>query len=339
MKICVISTTVIPCPPSGYAGLEMISYLTANGLVDKGHDVTLIAPKGSKSKATLHETTLMEQEKQAYSGYWDKLDKFDAIIDHSWEKWAYVLKMEGKLKAPILGVCHAPIHTMYMTPPPVEKPCLVCISKDQADGCKEHLKTQAEVCYNGVDVDFYSNKHRVRNSRYLFLARISTIKGPDIAVSVAKKTNVGLDIVGDDKFTNEPVLAQTIKGECYLNPSMRYVGPQNREDCSTWFNQNKAMLHPNKIFREPFGLAPVEAQLCGMPVIAWDNGAMRETVKHGETGFIVKSEEQMVNLIKEDAVSSIKSKNCEEWARQFSYENMVNRYEELVKKAVDTGGW
>jgi len=339
MKICVISTTVIPCPPSGYAGLEMISWLTANGLVSKGHDVTLIAPKGSKTTAKLHETTLMEQEKQAYSGYWNKLGEFDVIIDHSWEKWAYILKMEGKLKAPILGVCHAPIHTMYMTPPPVEKPCLVCISKDQAEGCKEHLKVNAEVCYNGVDVDFYSNKNRKRNDRYLFLARISTIKGPDIAVSVATKTKVGLDIVGDDKFTNEPQLAQTIKGACYLNPLLRYVGPQNREDCSTWFNQNKAMLHPNKIFREPFGLAPVEAQLCGMPVIAWDNGAMRETVKHGETGFLVNSEEEMTKLVEDDAVSTIKSKNCEEWARQFSYENMVKRYEELAQKAVETGGW
>lgn len=339
MKICVISTTVIPCPPSGYAGLEMISWLTANGLQAKGHDVTLIAPKGSKTTANLHETTLMEQEKQAYSGYWNKLPKFDAIIDHSWEKWSYILKMEGKLKAPILGVCHAPIHTMYMTPPPVEKPCLVCISQDQADGCKEHLKKDAEVCYNGVDVDFYSNKNRKRNDRYLFLARISTIKGPDIATRVAVKTGVGLDIVGDDKFTNEPQLAQAIKGECFLNPKLRYVGPQNREDCATWFNTNKAMLHPNKIFREPFGLAPVESQLCGMPVIAWDNGAMRETVKHGETGFIVKSEEEMIDLISNDAVSSIKAKDCQEWARKFSYENMVDRYEELAIKAVDTGGW
>jgi glycosyltransferase involved in cell wall biosynthesis len=339
MKICVISTTVIPCPPSGYAGLEMISWLCADGLKKKGHDVLLIAPKGSKTEADLHETTIMEQERQAYSGYWDKLDKYDVIIDHSWEKWSYILKMEGKLKAPVLGVMHAPVHTMYTTPPPIDKPSLVCISKDQAEGCMEHLKKPAEVCYNGVDVAFYSNKAMKRNNRYLFLARMSTIKGPDIAVEVAKKTKIGLDLVGDDKITGEPALAQKVKAECNINPKLRYVGGQNRSECSVWFNTNKALLHPNKLFREPFGLAPVESQLCGMPVIAWDNGAMRETVKHGETGFLVKSEDEMIDLIKADAVKKLKASDCEEWARQFSYENMVNRYEELAIKAKDTGGW
>jgi hypothetical protein len=47
----------------------------------------------------------------------------------------------------------------------------------------------------------------------------------------------------------------------------------------------------------------------------------------------------MEDLIRCDAVSKIKSENCIEWARQFSYENMVNRYEELCIEAIDTGGW
>lgn len=339
MKICVISTTVITCPPKGYAGLEMISWLCANGLKKKGHDVLLVAPQGSHTDAEIHETTLMEPEKQAYSGYWQRLPDFDIIIDHSWEKWSYILKMEGKLKAPVLGVLHAPVHTMYNTAPPVDKPSFVCISKDQANGCKEHLKVHAEVAYNGVDTQFYKNENKKRNSRYLFLARMSSIKGPDIATRVATKTKTFLDLVGDDKFTNEPMLAVKLKEECVLNPRMRYVGPQNRTECAGWFNSNKALLHPNKIFREPFGLAPVEAQLCGMPVIAWDNGAMRETVKHGETGFLVNSEEEIEKHILDDSVSKIKPEACVEWARQFSYENMINQYEQLAIKAKDTGGW
>jgi glycosyltransferase involved in cell wall biosynthesis len=66
---------------------------------------------------------------------------------------------------------------------------------------------------------------------------------------------------------------------------------------------------------------------------------MRETVKHGETGFLVRTQDEMENLIKSDAVNDIKSENCIAWARQFSYENMVNRYEELCYEAIDTGGW
>ena len=299
----------------------------------------LVAPKESKTDALLHGTTLGEGEKQAYSGYWAKLPNFDVVIDHSWEKWAYMLKVEGVLKAPVLGVLHAPVNTMYNSPPPIEKPCLVCISEDQASGCREHLKREARVAYNGVDVDFYKNEGKKRNDRYLFLARMSTIKGPQIAQQCAVKCGVGLDMVGDDKFTGEPQLALELKSNCALNPRLRYVGPQNRSECAAWFNTNKALLHPNKVFREPFGLAPVEAQLCGMPVIAWDNGAMRETVKHGETGFLVKSEAEIEELIKSDAVSSLNRNNCREWASQFSYNRMIAQYENLCKEAIETGGW
>lgn len=340
LKICVISTTVLHCPPKGYSGLEMIAWQIAEGLKAKGHDVTLVAPRGSTTSCDLHETTLGEPERVAFScGYAAKLHDFDIIIDHSWEKWSYVLKMHGKIVVPILGVLHAPVETMYMSPPPVPNPCLVCISKDQSANAKEHLKCDNRVAYNGVDVDFYKNNYINRNNRYLFLARISTIKGPHIAVDVASNCSIGLDIVGDDRITGEPDLLTYVKQKCVMSPYLRYVGHQNRDECVNWFNTNKAMLHPNQLFREPFGLAPVEAQLCGMPVIAWKNGALQETVKNGETGFLVESQQEMEELIRTDAVSTIKPENCMEWARQFSYNNMVNRYEELCYEAIETGGW
>lgn len=341
MKICVISTTIIACPPPGYSGLEQLAWQQAVGLANKGHKVVLVAPKGSSvpTNVELHETTLGESEKKAYNGYWQKLSGFDCVIDNSWEKWAYILKIEGKLSAPILGVLHAPVDTMYGSAPPVDKPCLIGISKDQAKAAQEHLKVAVEVSYNGVNVDFYRPSGKTRNNRYLFLARISKIKGPDIAVGLAKKCAVGLDVVGDDKITGEPELTAMVFNECGKSPWLRYIGPQDRSNCVWWFNQNKALLHPNKLFREPFGLAPVEAQLCGMPVIAWDNGAMRETVKHGETGFLVQSEEEMEDLIKANAVADIKAERCRDWASQFSYDNMIKRYEKLAHLAVETGGW
>jgi glycosyltransferase involved in cell wall biosynthesis len=339
MKICVISTTIMTCPPPGYSGLEQLAWQQAVGLANKGNDVTLIAPKGSTvpHNVKLRETTLGESEKKAYSGYWNSLPNYDVIIDNSWEKWAYILKIENKLEAPILGVLHAPIHTMYGSPPPVKNPCLIAISKDQSLAVKEHLKCEAKIAYNGVDVDFYKPTGESRNKRYLFLARISSIKGPDIAINVAKNCNISLDLIGDDKLTGEPQLATIIQQECIKNPRLRYVGPQSRNECVDWFNKNKAMLHPNKLYKEPFGLAPVEAQLCGMPVIAWNNGAMNETIKHGETGFIVNTQEEMEDLIRNDAVSSINPTKCREWADQFSYTKMIDRYEELCKEAIDQG--
>jgi glycosyltransferase involved in cell wall biosynthesis len=343
MKIAVISTTILTCPPKGYSGLEQLAYQQAAGLAAKGHQVLLVAPIGSTPPpgVELHGTTLGESEMQAYSGYWQRLPDFDAIIDNSWQKWAYILKIEGKLKTPVLGVCHAPAETMYKVPPPVPKPCMVAISKDQATVATGIWHVPVKTAYNGVDLNFYKILDNVEKSdRYLFLARISHIKGPTIALSVCAKCNVGLDMVGDDKITGEPQLAALVKeAATRSNGRVVYHGGQDRDACVGFFNRGKALLHMNQIFREPFGLAPVEAQACGLPVIAWDNGAMRETVKHGETGFLVKSQEEVETLILSGAIRAIKPTTCREWVSQFSVEKMVDTYEALAIEAIDTGGW
>jgi len=200
------------------------------------------------------------------------------IIDHSWGKWAYSLKAEGGTKAPVLGVFHAPIKTMYGSWPPVfpqlppiEKACAVCISEDQARQFKEiHDPCDVRVCYNGVDTEFYKPIEGIkRSNRFLFLARFSTIKGPLLAIQACKEVGVGLDLVGDTSITQEPEYFQKCKSLCD-GEQIRMVGPASRGECVWWFSQAHALIHPNfpapKLghpgFREPFGLAPVEAQLC-----------------------------------------------------------------------------
>lgn len=339
MKIAVISTTVLPClPPSkgGYGGLEPIAWSQANGLARRGHQVMLIAPIGSEVPpgVDLHGTTQGESERDAYSGYWQKLSQFDCLIDNSWNKWSYILKVEGKFPQPILGVCHAPINTMYASAPPVLFPCLVGISKDQADHITEHLGVSSRFCHNGIDLDFYKAKKGVkRTDRYLFLARMSRIKGPHIAVDLARKLRFGLDLVGDDRITGEPELAQRMHMMAVNN--IKYHGGVSRERAVEFFSEGKALLHMAKDFREPFGLAPVEAMSCGMPVIAFDNGAMRETIVHGKTGYLVKTIEEVEGLIKGNAVAQIKAEDCRENARRFSVKAMIDRYEALCKEAIE----
>lgn len=341
MKIVVISTTVFVLPPAGYSGLEQLAHQQAIGLAKLGHQVLLVAPVGSTVPAgvELHGTTLGESEGQAFTGYAQRLNDWDVIIDNSWLKYAYLPKIEGRLKAPVLGVSHAPIGTMYRKTPPMPRPCFVCISKDQADECKQLFKIDSRVAYNGVDMNFYKPMPEVkRTDRYLFLARFSKIKGAHLALDVAKRTGIGLDLVGDDKITGEPDYAKECVERARNILGAKYHGGATREKCVEWFNGAKAMLHMNQLFREPFGLAPVECMSCGTPCIAWDNGAMRETIKDKETGRLVKSVDEVVTLICSGSLNDIKPERCREWASQFSIENMVKRYEELCKEAIE-GGW
>ena len=340
MKICVISTTIWPIPLKAYGGLEQIAYWCAEGLAKPGNEVLLVAPLGSVPPpgVELHGTTQRESEQQAFSGYRDRLKNYDVIVDHSWEKWSYTAQMDGSLKSPIVGVCHAPIETMYVKPPPLEKPCLVGISKDHTRRIQRHLGVQCRTVYNGVDLDFYRRmpKEKKRNGRYLFMGRMSTIKGPHVAVEIAQKMKVSLDVVGDDKFSNEPQYTKRVKDGC--TGEIKYWGGVSREKTVELYSTRKALLNTILWDAEPFGLVMVEAMACGMPVVTFDRGSPREIVVNKETGFLVDGQEEMEALVKSDAVASISPERCRERAAEFSKEKMGLRYQEVCQEAAD-GGW
>jgi glycosyltransferase involved in cell wall biosynthesis len=343
MRIAVISSSVFPVPLAGYGGLEYVAWHTAQGLKARGHSVCLFAPDGSTCEGAdvAHTGPAGIPEKDAYNRYWMHLPNFHAIIDHSWQKYSYGLKAEGKLHGPILGVLHAPVETMLKSMPPgVDRPCFVCISDDQRAHFEGLFNRPARTCHNGVDPEFYKPLDAVRQKRALFLARFSTIKGADLAIGVCKDAGVPLDLVGDTTITNEPEYFQQCQAHCD-GEQIRMLGGCSRGGTVRHYSKAHCLIHPNMRFREPFGLAPVEAMMCGLPVIGWENGAMRETVIHGKTGYLVNSYEELVGAIKTvftgDLPESVRHA-CRENALRFSVAKMAERYEQLIQEAIQ-GGW
>lgn len=373
MKIGVISTGVFQLGGaqglSGYGGLEIVAFHCAAGLAKLGYDVTLFAPDGSECPGVTifpFGPAGMLNEHQNYSGfsdlknekgeivrakfggYWPKLLEMDCIIDHTWQKYSYMLKTEGRLNCPVLGVMHAPANTMFASPPPVEKPCLVGISNDQKSHMEALYEKEARVCHNGIDTEFYKPMNITRSDRFLFLARYSSIKGPDLAIQSCLEAGVGLDLIGDTTITNEPELfnlcmrlseQHSPNWDLDKGRQIRVIGGIPRGETVYWYSQARGMLHPNQRFREPLGLAPLEAQACGVPVCAWKRGAMMETVEEGKTGFLVKTLPEMVDILKTNKMDELNRDYCREWASKFSIEANVKRYNELCLEAVETGGW
>ena len=340
--------------------MEVLAWQRAEGLAQRGHDVTLFAPDGSRcdhAKVFAFGPPREVSEEQAYSRYWPELLKQDVICDDSWQKWSYSLKAEGRLKAPVLAWLHAPVPGMMQSPPPVDKPCVVCISHDQ----RAHYEAlfaphQARVCHNGIDPEHYKPLDIPRSGRFLFLARFSRIKGASLAIDACLQAGAGLDLVGDTQITNEPDYFEECRSKCD-GKQIRMVGPASRGECVWWMSQAHCLLHPNfpapalghPGFREPFGLAPVEAMACECPVIAGDFGAMRETIKDSVTGRVVRSFEEMVLSVKYcsfpdpvwdgERCADTWRKSCREQALNFTVDRMISRVEELCKEAVEDGGW
>ena len=84
------------------------------------------------------------------------------------------------------------------------------------------------------------------------------------------------------------------------------------------------MLIPS-LAPETASLVAMEAAACGTPVVAFASGALRDTVEHGVTGFIVRDVEGMAQAIAH--ADRIDPETCHAIARRrFSVETMTARY-------------
>jgi len=333
MKILQIAPLWISVPPITYGGTELlISWLTEE-LQKRGHQVTLLASGGSKTSAKLipiWPRSLWQSNLNAphavinliYEKLFQIQEEFDIIHDHC---EFYTVPFASFLKRPIVSTIH---HPMYEELIILFKkfPNYVAISKSQKRSAPgvNFVKT----IYHGLPIEKYPFNPKPQNY-LLWLSKISPEKGPAEAIEIAKKTGERLILSGNilkeygDYF--EFRLKPLIDGK-----QIQFVGASEFEKKIDLFKNAKALLYPIKR-PEPFGLVVIEAMACGTPVIAHNVGAMPELIKDGKTGFLVNSQEQMVEAIKK--IGQINRIDCHRHvARKFSLEKMVNKYEALYNK-------
>ena len=89
-----------------------------------------------------------------------------------------------------------------------------------------------------------------------------------------------LVIAGDGK----EALGLRSLGEKYLPGRVRFVGKVPREKMYRFYSGGDIFVFPG--IRESLGMVYLEAQSCGMPVVAFENGGIPEVVRNGETGFL-----------------------------------------------------
>jgi glycosyltransferase involved in cell wall biosynthesis len=322
-------------------GLEQVVYDLACSLVEMGHKVVVFATKGSKAppKGFLCETIepiynvhvdWFNRERQAYEKYKALLRDFDIIHSHSWYHFPYLAKMEN----PELKVCATHHGHLNFRTKPVEKMNLIAISRFMAEEYASILKTNVRFVYNGIDLKKYPFK-KEKGDSLLFVGRISKLKRPDIAIEIAKRLGMKLDICGGT-FVEDQSYIQQIKHLCEANGFGFY--PDATHEVKVGLMQNaKALIFPSS-FKEPFGLVAVEALSCGTPVVAVMDGAIPEIVKDGKVGFVCNSIDGMVEAVKR--IDNIKPEDCRALVEQnFTKELMAKRYEDLYKQVVNNSEW
>jgi glycosyltransferase involved in cell wall biosynthesis len=145
-------------------------------------------------------------------------------------------------------------------------------------------------------IDLTSWPLEERKEDYLrWVGRMTPEKGPHRAIVAARAAGVPLVLAGviqpgQRAFFDREIAPHLGDGR------VRFVGEVGGSVKRSLFAQARGLLMPIR-WDEPFGMVMIEALACGTPVIAFPEGAARELVVHGHTGFLVNSEEAMAEAV------------------------------------------
>ena len=345
LKIALISTPFLKSKPDHYGGLETVVADICAGLGKMGYDVTLFAAKGSKPLGNYQvfetidpvlnygtdwsKVDWFEMERLHYETFKHLLKDFDICHDNSWYGFPYLAKRENNT----LHVLHTHHGGLSWKTKPCEKMNLIAISKFMADSYARQLNTPVKWVYNGIDLDAYPFKKQ-KGDRLIYVGRFVSFKQPHLAIEVAKKLNMGLDLVGG--AYEEPYFSQYIKPFCDGKQIVLHTEVSHEEKVRL-LQDAKALLFPSHM-GEPFGLVYVEAAACGTPTVALRDGAIPEIVVEGVSGFVRDNVDGMVQAVKQ--VDLIKPENCRSIVEQnFTKEIMASRYEKLYRDILSGNEW
>jgi glycosyltransferase involved in cell wall biosynthesis len=329
MRIAVISPLDIRVPPVGYGGTELVVSLLIEGLVQKGHDVTLFASGDSITSAKLRSVCSNFLRGSENNGQilnivnvlncLQQSDQFDIVHNHVLLEG---MAAGGLASAPMLTTLHGNLDASGQLLFERYTGWYNTISW----ACKARLPEKegfAGVVYNAIDVPSYPFNGSQRDPHLLFLSRISREKGTHIAIEVAKRSERRLIIAGNVDTKDEEYFKSAVVPHLD-GDQIQYVGEADYERKRELMAAAHCLLAPIT-WPEPFGLFMIEAMACGTPVVAFGNGAAREVVRHRETGFVVRNVEEMVQAIEE--LGQIDPLKCRERVeREFSAPRMVNDY-------------
>ena len=188
---------------------------------------------------------------------------------------------------------------------------------------------------NGVSLEVYRYQSAVsRDAPLVFLGRIEEIKGPHLAIEIARRLGRRLVIAGnipEDKreWAQQHVLSGVD------DHFVQYVGPVDDRQKNKLLGEASALLMPI-LWDEPFGIVMAEAMACGTPVLGLARGAVPEVVEDGVTGFVRDTVDELVEAA--ESLDTLDRALCRDRVeRLYSQNAIVEQYLALYRRRTRIG--
>jgi glycosyltransferase involved in cell wall biosynthesis len=337
MRIAHIAPVATTIPPPMSGSVETMTSLLTEGLVARGHNVTLYATADSKTRARLnaiyphgywHDENMWPWELYEMlnlAAAVERSSEYD-IIHYEAAYYPMSLAFARLSPTPIVQTLHhspstAEIKLWSRYP---EAP-FVAISREQA-GLLVGLNV-VDTVLHGIDTDSFTFEAKP-DDYLLFLGRFTEGKGVLQAIEIAKRVGMRLILAAAEGEYYREKIAPHVDGR-----NIVYYGEADFAAKVKLYGGARALLYPIQA-REPFGLVLAEAMACGTPVAALDRGAVREVVDEGVTGMVFNDLEQMINDL--PRVFDLDRRRVREQAvARFGVARMVNEYIAVYTRLVE----
>jgi glycosyltransferase involved in cell wall biosynthesis len=338
MRIAMIAPPWFTVPPQGYGGVENMCADLVDGLVDRGHEVTLIGagqagtragrflsiypePPSARLGEPLPEVLHAAATARMLAG----LD-VDLVHDHT---LAGPLSARGR-GVPTVVTMHGPV-----AGEPGEyyrqlgdTVSLVAISAAQRRAAPD--LTWRGTVHNAIDVTTFPYRAD-KEEMVLFLGRLHPDKGVHLAIDAARAAGLPIVVAGK---CSEPVELEYFRRfiEPRLGPDVTIFGTADAAAKRDLLARAAVLIFPI-LWEEPFGMVMIEAMACGTPVVALRRGAVPEVVVDGVTGVLCDDAGDLPSAIA--AARHLSPAECRAHVENcFDAATMVRGYESVYREVL-----
>ncbi|WDL95250.1 glycosyltransferase [Alicyclobacillus sp. ALC3] len=164
---------------------------------------------------------------------------------------------------------------------------------------------------------------------YLLVARLVSYKRLDLAVRACTSSARNLVVIGTG-----PDLARL---QSMAGPTVQFVGWQTDAAVDQYMSGCRALLFPGE---EDFGIAPIEANATGKPVVAYRAGGALDTIQHGVNGihFADPTVESLLFALAELETKVWDAAQIRRHAAKFSHPRFERQFRTYIERLVANSG-
>jgi glycosyltransferase involved in cell wall biosynthesis len=350
MKIAIVAEPYVAVPPAKYGGTERVIYYLIKGLLERGHEIILLATGDSSIAEELKNNNKFElipivdkhtffgKDKEEQKEIEKKVSKIHikmrSILNKLKPKIDIIHSQGFDLRQfqdfPNLTTLHGPFIFSQIRYFEHRKGLFYAsISENQQAGFPD--LQYVGICYNGLNPEDFPFVPSPENF-LCFIGRFDEEKQPHLAIELALKLNMKIKVAGKLDWQGKEYFEEKIKPH-FSNPLVEYLGELGATDKVKLISNASVNLHPTG-FREPFGLTVLEAAYCGTPTLAISHGSMPELIEDGRTGLLVEDFVEGYHHI-EDLLKMDRKYISERSRNLFNYKTMSRQYEIAYEKVIE----